>query len=129
MKKIERKLATVVVDNLMQSAIIKAVTDSIGIPKPSGVSFGEPSGVDIRKELPPIGINNPVQPNPNNNTPSELADSRINEVLVELNGLSDAHQATVQEKELLVPVNTSVDKVSIAVSGIHTSISFNISPW
>ncbi|CDY20881.1 BnaC05g26110D [Brassica napus] len=101
----------------MQSAIIKAVTDSIGIPKPSGVSFGEPSGVDIRKELPPIGINNPVQPNPNNNTPSELADSRINEVLVELNGLSDAHQATVQEKELLVPVNTSVDKLQSAVEG------------
>ncbi|CAN6889826.1 unnamed protein product [Brassica oleracea] len=128
MKKIERKLATVVVDNLMQSAIIKAVTDSIGIPKPSGVSFGEPSGVDIRKELPPIGINNPVQPNPNNNTPSELADSRINEVLVELNGLSDAHQATVQEKELLVPVNTSqlqsavegnnaVDQVNLLISG------------
>ncbi|KAG2310028.1 hypothetical protein Bca52824_021585 [Brassica carinata] len=100
MEKIERKLESVLVENLktMQTSIIKAI------------------GVDVRKDLPPIGINNPVEPNKDNNTPSELADCRINEVLGDLNGLSNANQAPMLQKQTLVPVNPSAVQVSKYVS-------------
>ncbi|KAF3608750.1 hypothetical protein DY000_02047613 [Brassica cretica] len=98
----EEKIATVVLDNLkiMESAIIKVI-ETLGNPKPTGGSMEGTTGVNLTKELPPS------EPDLNNNTPAEVADSRINKVLMDLNGLSDVHLGVKKQLDIGVALNIS----------------------
>lgn len=112
LEKFERKIEAVVVENLktMQNAIIKAVIDSLVNQNPCGSPLEEPIFVESRKVPPPPVINN------DNNTPSELAESLINEVLGDLNGLSEANQAPLSQQDTPLAVNSSPNKVTFNFS-------------
>lgn len=114
---LERKFMGVVVDNLkiMQSAIIKASIDSFNIPNPSGRSMGDASGLDTRADRHPIGSGNPPEPTPVN-IPAAISDSLINEVLIDLNGLSDGQEVPLREQIPKVAANETACKVSIFVA-------------
>lgn len=117
----EEKIATVVLDNLkiMECAIIKAVIETLGNPKPTGGSLGGTTGVNLTKELPLS------EPDLNNNTPAEVADSRINEVLMDLNGLSDVHLGVKKQLDIGVALNISNLEVTKFVVAKSIFLIFN----
>lgn len=111
---IERKL----LDNMkiMQTAIIKTVTDSIGNTNPAGCSLGEATGGDSKDESRPSKGINQSDPEEDDQTPAEVADSRISKVLKDMSRLSDMH---------VVPGNPQVDPFTANLSESVVSISLS----
>ncbi|CAN6932868.1 unnamed protein product [Brassica oleracea] len=140
---IERKL----LDNMkiMQTAIIKTVTDSIGNTNPAGCSLGEATGGDSKDESRPSKGINQSDPEEDDQTPAEVADSRISKVLKDMSRLSDMHvvpgnpqvdpftanlsESVVREESRIIEVQVRLDGVSdvpqVADMVIDTNVTAN----
>ncbi|KAJ4894816.1 Uncharacterized protein Rs2_21610 [Raphanus sativus] len=88
LQEIERKLVSVIVDNLknMQTAVLKGLIDFIGKSNHNEGSEDQTVDGDGRTDEPPSADRRDC---PSNNTHAEDADGRINEVLLDLNEVLD----------------------------------------